>query len=248
VRSPADLLPTYRRFVAEDSYFPGGEELFSQARKPMLQQFIEQASTAVYSVTGFVDRSGESFVARAAVKVMQRTEPVGLGICFQAVPLEPALAAGVARLCRAVGHFGVFEVEVLCEGERRMVIDFNPRFYGQMGFDLRRGLPLALFAYLGACGKDDELRERIAAASASPDGPGTIYCHRVVFEMMILVRQLLGRISPEEKRRWRSWFAEHREGAVDASADPHDWLPGVVHTTAELYAGVRALPRVLRRR
>ena len=53
------------------------------------------------------------------------------------------LAAAVARLCRGLGYFGAFEVEFLREGERRMVIDFNPRFYGQMAFDVKRGLPAA---------------------------------------------------------------------------------------------------------
>src|SRR5450432_3629117 len=107
-----------------------------------------------------------------------------------------------------------------------MVIDFNPRFYGQMGFDLRRGLPLALFAWLGACGEEVELRRRIQAANANADGPATIYCHRVVFEMMLVVRQLAGQMSSAEQRRWREWFAKHREGAVDASAERNDRLPG----------------------
>jgi D-aspartate ligase len=248
VRSRSDLLPGYRRFVAENRYLPGGERHFESARKPMLQQFCQEASIAVYSMTGFIDRSGELFAARGAVKLLQRTQPVGLGVCFEAAPLEADLAAGIARLCRAVGHFGVFEVEVLCEEDRRMIIDFNPRFYGQMGFDLRRGLPLALFAWLGACGEDVELRERIRSANLGPDGPATIYCHRVVFEMMLLVRRLAGQMSPAEHHRWRQWLAQHREGAVDASADRHDPLPGVVHTTAELLAGLRALPRVLRQR
>jgi D-aspartate ligase len=248
VASQSDLLSNYRRFAAENRYLPGGEQEFGSARRPILQQFFEKASSAVYSVTGFVDRSGELFAARGAVKLLQRTQPIGLGVCFQAAPLEQDLVAGVARLCRAVGHFGVFEVEVLCEGDRRMVIDFNPRFYGQMGFDLRRGLPLALFAWLGACGEEGELRERIQAATKGPDGPGMIYCHRVVFEMMLFVRQLAGHMSSAEQHRWRQWFAQHRGGAVDASADTDDQLPGLVHTMAELLAGARALPRVLRHR
>ena len=248
VRSRSDLLPGYRRFLAENQFLPGSDRHFVGAHGPMLQEFCQEASSAVYSVTGFIDCSDELFAARGAVKLLQRTQPVGLGVCFEAAPLESELVAGIRRLCRAIGYFGVFEVEVLCEEDRRMVIDFNPRFYGQMGFDLRRGLPLAMFAWLGACGEEGELRRRIQAANADADGPATIYCHRVIFEMMLLVRQLAGQMPLAEQRRWREWFTKHRERAVDASADRNDRLPGLVHTTAELFAGMRALPRVLRQR
>jgi hypothetical protein len=147
-----------------------------------------------------------------------------------------------------VGHFGVFEVEFLFEGERRTAIDFNARFYGQMGFELRRGLPLPLFAWLGACGEERELRERVLAAAASADGPGAIYCHRVVFELLLLERRLARGAAAAETERWRRWYAENRAGAVDASADSVDWLPGWVHTAAELRAAAGALVRRLRAR
>jgi len=241
-----ELLPHYRRFLKVDRYLPGIAD-FGDVTRPILQEFCAQASQAVCSVTGFIDRSGEMFVARGSVKILQRTSPVGLGVCFEAVPLDRALEDAVARLCRDTGYFGVFEVEFLHVDGRWMAIDFNPRFYGQMGFETQRGLPLALFAWLGATGNDSELRERVAIAARAPDGPARIYCHRFVFEMLVLVRWLTGRMATSERNRWKAWYARHRAGAVDASGDARDWLPGLVHSTSELLAGMRALPRVLSR-
>ena len=242
-----ELLPSYRRFLKVDHYLPGIEAAFGDVTRPMLQAFCAQASQAVCSVTGFIDRSGELFVARASVKVLQRTHPVGLGVCFEAVPLDRALADAVARLCRSTGYFGIFEVEFLHEGGRWMAIDFNPRFYGQMGFEAQRGLPLALFAWLGASGNESELRERVAMAARASDGPASIYCHRFVFELLVLVLWLTGRMPTSEWNRWKAWYARHRAGAVDASADARDWLPGLVHSTSEFLAGMRALPKVFSR-
>src|SRR5262245_18588833 len=240
-----ELLPRYHRFQKVDHYLPGIEADFGDVTRPILQEFCAQASQAVCSVTGFIDRSGEMFVARGSVKVLQRTSPVGLGVCFEAVPLDQELADGVARLCRSTGYFGVFEVEFLHVGGQWRAIDFNPRFYGQMGFEAQRGLPLPLFAWLGASGNESELREQVAMAARAPDGPARIYCHRFVFELLVLVRWLTGRMPTSERDRWKAWYARHRAGAVDASADPRDWLPGLVHSTSEFLAGMRALPRVL---
>ena len=65
------------------------------------------------------------------------------------------LVEAIRRLCREVGYFGVFEIEFLRVLDRGWaVIDFNPRFYHQMGFDIARGLPLPIWAYLGASGRE----------------------------------------------------------------------------------------------
>ena len=51
--------------------------------------------------------------ARGAKKVLQRMPPVGIGVCFEAVPLDDILVEAIRRLCREVGYFGVFEIEFL---------------------------------------------------------------------------------------------------------------------------------------
>src|SRR5262245_8245916 len=115
VHSRGELLGAYRAFVARDRYRPEAARHFDAATRPFLQRFHAGAAQAVWSVTGFIDRSGELFAARCAVKVMQRTRPVGLGLCFEARALPPELADFARRLCRFVGYCGVFEIEFLNE-------------------------------------------------------------------------------------------------------------------------------------
>jgi D-aspartate ligase len=244
VDHPSLLLAGYRKFLAGHRYSPGLEPHFHGATQPMVQRYFPAGGQRIYSVTGFIDREGNVLAARAAVKVLQRTKPVGLGVCFEAAELDPGLAEAVARLCREVGHFGVFEVEFVREGGESMVIDFNPRFYGQMGFDAARGLPLAVFVYHAARGDTTALRA-LAAQAASSTGGATIYTHHFIFELLLLVERLGGSMSSADHARWRDWYARNQGSAADASADSGDRLPGLIHTASEAWSGLRALPRVL---
>jgi predicted ATP-grasp superfamily ATP-dependent carboligase len=244
VDDAAGLLPAYRHFMANHRYLPGLEPYFGDVSRPMVQQYLPRAAERVYSLTGFVDRSGALSATRAAVKVFQRTRPVGLGLCFESAPVDPNLAAGVLRLCRALGHFGVFEVEFLRDGDRAMVIDMNPRFYGQMGFETARGLPLALSVYHAAIGDTEALRDCLASAEQVTDG-ATIYAHRFVFQTLLAVQRASRSMSNGEYVRWRDWYRANRHKAADASADPVDWAPGLVHAAAELLPGLRMLYRRL---
>jgi predicted ATP-grasp superfamily ATP-dependent carboligase len=248
VRTRDELLPAYQRYVSNDRYHPGAERDFGDAQKPMLQAYREQAGEGVYSVTGFIDRSFEHWVARGAIKRLQRTRPIGLGVCFEAAPLAADLEGAVVRLCRELGHFGVFEVELLRDGPTWRVIDFNPRFYGQMGFELRRGLKLAYYAWLGALGEETKLTQVLAEAATATDGASRIFCHRTVFELMVRVRGLSGQMSAADRRQLQEWFSKHRGAAVDPSLDATDPIPGLVHTVSELYRGGRSVVRALRRR
>jgi D-aspartate ligase len=178
--------------------------------------------------------------------VLQRTEPVGLGVCFESAAVEAPLAEAVARLCRNIGYFGAFEVEFLREGPRRLAIDFNPRFYGQMAFDVKRGLPLPFLVWLGACGLEDELRERVGDAAVDRSAPGTVYLSRFVFELLLLSRRATGRFSADQRRGWRSWQRENSKRAIDAAGERDDWLPGLVHVADELRRGPLAFLRMLR--
>lgn len=244
VEDAAGLLPAYRQFLASHQYRPGLERYFGDVSRPMIQRYLPHAAERVYSLTGFVDRSGALSATRGAVKVFQRTRPVGLGLCFESAPVDPALAAGVLRLCRALRHFGVFEVEFLREGDRAMVIDMNPRFYGQMAFETARGLPLALSVYYAAIGDTDALRACLTSAERATDG-ATIYAHRFVFQMLLAAQRASRSMSSAEYARWRAWYRANRHKAVDASADPIDWAPGLVHAAAELWPGLRMLYRRL---
>jgi predicted ATP-grasp superfamily ATP-dependent carboligase len=244
VDTPAGLLAGFRSFLSEHEYFAGLAPHFEDFRQPMVQQYFSAAGQNVHSLSGFVDRSGKVLAVRASNKVFQRTQPVGLGVCFETAQVEAALVQTVEKLCASVGHFGVFEVEFLREGERALLIDFNPRFYSQMAFDAARGMPLPLFAYHAALGHDDALGTLAARAAESVEG-ATIYTQRFIFELILLAERLGGALPASEYARWRSWYAANRSRAVDVSIDPADPLPGLLHAVSEIASGFRALPRIV---
>jgi predicted ATP-grasp superfamily ATP-dependent carboligase len=240
-----DLPAALRAHAERNHYRSGLEDTFGDVTKPMIQQYFPRGAEAIYSIAGFIDRTGELFAARGAVKVLPRTRPVGFGLAFEAAPLDPGLAEKVLRLCRLIGHFGVFEVEFVRDGERRMVIDFNPRFYHQMAFDVARGLPLPLLAWHAARGDETALADGIAASARVPDD-ASIYCHRVSFELSLATQRLCGSLTAAERDRWKQWYERHRTRAVDASASSRDWLPGLVHAAAEALAEAKVVGRVVR--
>jgi predicted ATP-grasp superfamily ATP-dependent carboligase len=237
------LLAGYRSFLSQHEYRPGLAPHFEDVRQPMVQHYCRSGGQRIYSLSGFVHRDGKVLGARASEKIYQRTQPVGLGVCFETAAVDPALVDAVERLCAEVGHFGVFEVEFVREEGTAMVIDFNPRFYSQMAFEIERGLPLPLLAYHAARGDDEALRGIAARAAASSDG-AKIYTQRFIFELILLVERLGGTLSASEYARWRRWHSQNRARAADVFADPDDPLPGLCHVVNEVASGFRALPRV----
>ncbi len=239
VRSPEELAARFVSVRAANRYpreviesFGDGVEL------PFLQRYLEQAVEGIYSLAGCIGPDGALLGARASVKVLQKPRRIGIGLCFESAPVLPELAAGLERLCRAAGYFGVFEAELIFEGGQHRLIDFNPRFYGQMGFEQARGLPLARMALAGAAG-DGEGLQRLAAEAARAEGSAASYSHRFYFEMLLNFRRAARAISAEEHARWSGWLEANRARLVDASASAGDQLPGWAHNLSEVWGAAR---------
>ncbi|HEY0096066.1 MAG TPA: carbamoyl-phosphate synthase, partial [Archangium sp.] len=234
VERASELLPRYREFLERNRYGQKLLEYDSKANRPMVQAFYTEAAQNIFSLSGFVDRTGELFVARGALKVLQRPRKLGIGLCFEEVPVEPELAEKVRALCKKLGYHGTFEVEFIRVGGRQLLIDFNPRFFSQMGFDVARGMPLPLFVYEAASGNEERLAQ-VAREALAWKGTGQyIYCHRGIFELLLRAQGLSGRLSSQEVRQWREWYARHSERAVDAVIDIGDWVPWVVDVAMHL--------------
>ncbi len=248
---------TKGKVVSDRSLLPGEHEAFLSRRRallgaerdngalppPMLQRYFPEAPNGIYTLSGFVD--GERFLARAALKVLQRPRRAGIGICFSEAPVEPKPLGAVLRICRKVGYRGVFEVEFIRDGDRRLLIDFNPRFYGQMAFDIARGMPLALLAWQAACGERAALQQELDAANGRTSDVKA-YCDRLFFHLVLLPKRLTGRMSSEEYAGWRRWYANHRTRCVDGFAQRGDMKPGVAYALCTLKS-VLLSPRSLLR-
>jgi predicted ATP-grasp superfamily ATP-dependent carboligase len=190
---------------------------------PMIQEFFPDASQNIYNISSYA-REGKLWGARAGRKVLQQPKSLGIGLCFEEARVEPRLAEGLERLTHRVGFWGVFEAEFVRTGKRDVLIDFNPRFYNQMGFDVARGLPLPAWAYYDALA-DSEFTPDLASAGGS-EPTGKIFANGTAFKLTIASQQLSGALSADEAAGWRRWYAAHQGRRVDAVEDPDDVWPG----------------------
>jgi D-aspartate ligase len=170
---------------------------------PIVQPYV-QMSESIYTVDGFVDGSGTLVAALACEKRLQLPRRSGGGVLFEPAALDPAVSAGLRRLCRETGFVGVFDAEFAVDGDRKLLIDFNPRLYNHMGFEVDRGLPLPWLAYLSATGQGDLVSGELFAARRRAAGSSGVYAHRLPLRILLAAQRLTGRMSRDEARQWRA--------------------------------------------
>jgi D-aspartate ligase len=246
VHSAHELMQKYQEFVAREEDRPADSSRSPGDSLPLLQQFVRVGKEGVHSITGFVDRTGELFVTRRATKVFLRSRPVGVGVCFESLPPAPALSDAIHRLCLELGFFGIFEVEFLAFEGGWALIDFNPRFFNQMGMDIHRGMPTPLLACLDASQQSAALREAVAKAKTDGEATAPVFYDRFTLRAILLAQTVTSRISREDRAHWRDWTKRHAGHAIDVAVDRRDPMPGIIHAVSEIYLGLMAFPRFLR--
>jgi predicted ATP-grasp superfamily ATP-dependent carboligase len=226
-RDASELASGLARFHQLVRYGAMLAERHPEVTAPMAQEYLTAAETNIVSVAGFVTRTGH-IVCRSATKVLQRPRKVGIGLCFEARPVEEETKARLAALCQRVGYFGCFEAEFIADGGRRLLIDMNPRYYSQMGFEIARGLLLPMLVWHAARDAHDRLDEELSRAEAWTPMGDEVYCHKTMLDLVLFVQSLSGQMSRGDVRRWRRWYEEHRAGATDAVREVDDQLPALV--------------------
>ena len=229
VHDRAELATKVARFRKLASFSPVLTDRYPDIAEPIAQEYLPVAETSILSVSGFAGDDGE-IVARAATKIFQRPRKVGIGMCFEGRGVEEPLVEQLSALCRHVGYRGAFESEFVAQGDRRLLIDFNPRFYSQMGFEVARGLPLPLLVWHAARGDSARLAEALARSRAWRPSGHEVYCHKLMLDLTLALQRRSGRMSRVDVARWRAWHddAAHRHAATDAVRDPDDPRPAKV--------------------
>jgi D-aspartate ligase len=232
----ASFARTYRDFAARE--FAASVVAYdSSVVRPLVQDFHAHAD-CIYNLAGYMTPWGKLGAVRASAKVLQERK-VSVGICFEAAAEEPRVVAAVERLLSSVGYRGVFEIELIREGDKFLLIDANPRFYSEMAFDVRRGVPLPLLAYYQALGDETALRALLSTSVRTQGDAPEVHLHRVGLEMLLVSQRFAGACSAEEAARWRVWQASAGEKASDAVYDRDDMLPAVIDAAAAIYSQLR---------
>ena len=237
VDDPKTLAAAYRRFVAENPPEDALSKRDPSLGLPLVQEFRPEAASGIYNLAGFIDRSGELRVVRASRKILQRPRRLGIGLCFEVAPLDARLLDGVTRLCRELGYFGIFEIEMIESDGRFLLIDFNPRPYSQMAFEIARGVPLPLLAYLDATGQVERLRRAVGSAASEAESAADAYAHTLLLGLVVAgqrLRQPFGGAQPEP---WPDWLRRHR--VADAVFDRHDPVPTLLDAAGHAEQFVR---------
>ncbi len=224
----ASQLARFRKLVA---FSPALLARHPDIAEPMVQEYLAVGESNILSLSGYVGDDGQ-LLARASVKMLQRPRKVGIGLCFEGRAVEPRLTEQLAELCRRTGYRGAFESEFIVEGDRRLLIDFNPRFYSQMAFEVARGLPLPLLVWHAARGDREHVARELARARSWAPSGDEIYCHKTMLDLVLTLQRISRRMSHAEVSRWRGWHrrAARLGAATDAVRDSEDPLPAVVDT------------------
>lgn len=243
VRSPEELsnaVMSMARGGAEQAHTLA--DMVPQLEWPLVQSFLPDAQHDTYSLAGFIDRHGVVRSARASAKVYQLPVKVGVGVAFEGRPVRKDLLAHVQALATATGYFGVFEAEFIHVKAMNeyLLMDFNPRFYGQMQFEVSRGMHLPRMASAAAHGDDGQLTSLCETAERHALAHGADsqrFCNRWLFGTLLRAQRLGGRLSAAEHAHWVDWMSgPHVFDFVD---DMDDTAPQLAQKIATVKHWVR---------
>lgn len=237
-RTTSELKQTWFMFRTASRFAPEILAEMGDIEIPIVQEYISDAERGVYSISGFIDRQGNVLATRGSRKLLQLPPNAGIGVCFDSV--EPPLEAlnAITLLCRQLGYFGVFEVEFLQTRGRQLLIDFNPRYFGQMGFDIARGLDLPWLAHLCASGFELEAAEEALAMCSTASSP-TYYWDQLAIEWRMATGRVGGAISESMRDDWRDWIKTRAAAAADALVDGSDPGPTIAAAASMVWNALR---------
>jgi len=228
VRVQRDFLPAYDKGAALLAGGYMGPRTNPADALPFVQAYTPGADARIYNLSGFLDHTGLLSGFLATRKVFQTPRRFGVGVCFEAAPVDTELAVRMVELLGGMGFFGMFEAEFIETPYAFLLIDLNPRVFNGLSLITERGLRLPLIWYLAALGDWAGVEEQLVAARrAAAEGAGPdAWCHRFVLETMVAARVATGRMGPAEARRWWGWVRSDRARTLEASWAPDDPWPG----------------------
>jgi D-aspartate ligase len=237
VETPAALLLSWRAQRSAVKYDAEVLDRVPDLCLPMIQGLAINTER-IYTVDGFVDETGELYTSLACVKLLQRPRGSGPGVIFEHAETDPVIDQRLRRLFQTIGFCGVFDVEFMECGTRKLLIDVNPRFYNHMAFEIDRGLHLPWLAYIAATRDREALKAEVEKAKETRIAR-RVYVHRLPTALLLKAQRLAGAMSVEDQLRWRRWISEYRGSITDPARAVDDPAPGIAEIAMEVFAFVR---------
>jgi hypothetical protein len=128
---------------------PGQEHIaqsYPGLRWPLLQRYMSPARHRVYSVSGIKDADGGVLSACVSYKREQWPPVVGVSTLQVGCEDQRILDRGL-QIVNQILSCGIFEIELLSDGNDLFPIDLNPRAFGFLELDIARGSDLPWLWY-----------------------------------------------------------------------------------------------------
>jgi D-aspartate ligase len=145
VENVDQLVSNYRPYTAA----PGQEalaEVYPELRWPLIQSYVPTARHRVYSVSGIKDRDGGVVVSSLSYKREQWPPDVGVSMVQVGCEDDRIVSAGLEVVDKLLSC-GIFEIELVADGNNLFAIDLNPRAFGFIALDIARGFDLPWLWY-----------------------------------------------------------------------------------------------------
>ena len=122
---------------------------------PVVQRYVPSARRCVYSVSGFKDRERGIVASSLSYKCEQWPPDVGTSVVQVSCSDERISRIGL-RMVDALITRGIFELELLADGEHLLPIDLNPRAFGFIELDIALGRDLPWLWFRSTLGEPAE--------------------------------------------------------------------------------------------
>ena len=226
----ADVPAALKLFLERETFSDQILDYDPSLNLPLLQAYHQSAVDGMLSIAGFVSRDYKHAVFLGSEKIFQRPRRLGVGIGFSARSVPTEISDCLLKLCASVGYFGVFEAEFVQDEATGdfLLVDFNPRYYGQMAFEIARGLDLPRLAYFEATQNQLAFEKEVAKAKLAvtrPEAVSSKYALGWILSLMIKCQKLGGKMPMGEYRDWLHWLKDNRIPMYDAVSSREDTWP-----------------------
>ena len=201
-------------------------ERFPELALPVMQEMIKARPSDLVTVSGYLDDNGVPLVVVGAKKFAQWPPKLGIGLLFKGADVAP-LVDDVVDFVRARLGRGIFELELIPRPDGSWVaLDLNPRGYGQMHFDIARGVDLPAMWGATLQGRSPE----VVRSYVHDVDPGVRFAHGIPLAARAAARAM--------RRGHGGWalasFRKDVEGAVGVVHDDDDPFPSFVYVGSML--------------
>jgi predicted ATP-grasp superfamily ATP-dependent carboligase len=137
VHDEAGLRRAYRAYPVALGQEPLAAD-YPDLKWPLLQRYIRSARRCVYSISGIKDADSGIVTALLTIKQSQWPPDIGVSTVQKVCNDQSILDAGLKTVDRLISR-GIFELEVVLDGDKLVAIDLNPRAFGFIFLDMAVG-------------------------------------------------------------------------------------------------------------